>query len=420
MGNTAVAPHDHNNNEPPHGHHKDHAHIPDTRIWRSRGCFQQYLTLNRKPVIHSVSEHMNLCLESWCALVNSQKLHLELNLTNTLVAIFCAECCDRLMANAPHIHKRLISPADQKAALTATEVVYKRYAQLCKVLTFILKLKDDSINSKHELRAIGRAHLRRAIHEEESKVLIDVILDTVTAQLGPYVQPYVIEAWHVVLSFVLEQMYFDKIVFKSHCTRSAPAEVALPIPVQPISSGSSPLSGRLLRSVSSIFQRFSSQKRFRESANSSGYSANLFSSNVSGDINNSPSMKSFIMSSVINMSPLRSRTNSSKKSFYSSAYTPRGLNANSGTYTPRGLNSSSAAEGLAASIDSLYVPVIMEYDIYDGSESIATLKQPTVASASVRSAASISVGTLFQQQSSVARMDEDVDGIRQFDEEKFD
>jgi hypothetical protein len=230
---------------------------PDTNLIKPRGCLQQFLLTKREPVKDTFSQQVKVCGSSWCALVQAKNVD-KVDITSTMVGIFCSEVCDRLVTCSPQVYKRLLSSHD--ARLGGTELVFKRYGLLAKLIQFILSLPDDSIETKQGLRALGRAHLRRNISENDSKILSNAIVETIAAQMGSFFASYTLDAWIFVLEFVVGQMYFDKIIFRSHCSQGLPELVIDKIGSTTVRSEKSS-SSKMSHMLSGLAQMFTSKRR---------------------------------------------------------------------------------------------------------------------------------------------------------------
>lgn len=85
---------------------------------------------------------------------------------------------------------------------------------LLRIIDYILTLCDCSMNTKHSLRAMGRSHLRVGIGQEHMIAFKDTFLEAFhIINKGNWFISREMIAWNMLLSFIVEQMCFEKIVF---------------------------------------------------------------------------------------------------------------------------------------------------------------------------------------------------------------
>ena len=88
---------------------------------------------------------------------------------------------------------------------------------LLRIIDYILTIYDCSMNTKHSLRAMGRSHLRVGIGREHMVAFKDAFLDAFyTMNKDNWFISRETNAWNILLSFVVEQMCFEKINFMSN------------------------------------------------------------------------------------------------------------------------------------------------------------------------------------------------------------
>ena len=88
---------------------------------------------------------------------------------------------------------------------------------LLRIIDYILTIYDCSINTKQSLRAMGRSHLRVGIGREHMVAFKDAFLDAfyIINKDNWFISREMF-AWTILLSFVVEQMCFEKINFMTN------------------------------------------------------------------------------------------------------------------------------------------------------------------------------------------------------------
>jgi hemoglobin-like flavoprotein len=94
---------------------------------------------------------------------------------------------------------------------------YNSAAVIRRIMKYILTVHESRI-AKTNLRALGRTHARIKIGRKEFEVFAVSFIETLILFPGVDVTSEIIEAWASLLKFVIDQMCFDTIIFKDHCT----------------------------------------------------------------------------------------------------------------------------------------------------------------------------------------------------------
>jgi hemoglobin-like flavoprotein len=76
----------------------------------------------------------------------------------------------------------------------------------------------ETRNVKQNLRALGRSHARIGIDRDHFDIFMVSFIETLIIFPGVCLTGEHITAWASLLNFALNQMCFDKIVFRDHCT----------------------------------------------------------------------------------------------------------------------------------------------------------------------------------------------------------
>jgi hemoglobin-like flavoprotein len=98
---------------------------------------------------------------------------------------------------------------------------YNSAAVIRRIMKYILTVRHESRVAKTNLRALGRTHARIKIGRKEFEVFAVSFIETLILFPGVDVTSEIIEAWASLLKFVIDQMCFDTIIFKDHCTLTA-------------------------------------------------------------------------------------------------------------------------------------------------------------------------------------------------------
>lgn len=95
------------------------------------------------------------------------------------------------------------------------------------VVRFLLSIDSESRGVKQKLRALGRAHARINIWQSEFDLFCAAFLETLLFFPAARATSEVFEAWASLLRFAIDQMCFDRINFKDHCTLQGAAVVSV-------------------------------------------------------------------------------------------------------------------------------------------------------------------------------------------------
>jgi hypothetical protein len=82
----------------------------------------------------------------------------------------------------------------------------------------MLSIRYENRNVKQNLRSMGRTHARLKIERPEFNVFCLSFIETLIMFPGVKLATAMIEAWSSLLKFTVDQMCFDKIVFRDHYT----------------------------------------------------------------------------------------------------------------------------------------------------------------------------------------------------------
>ena len=168
------------------------------------GCSFSTLRIQVEPSEYINVNSMSCCYNSWEAMKQQPN-----NRTN---AIFCNVFFDIMLTKFSATF----------TLLTPKPFIIERHGRrskdkntlLQRIIDYILTLYDCSMNTKHSLRAMGRSHLRVGIGQEHMIAFKDTFLEAfhIINKYNWFISREMF-AWDMLLSFVVEQMCFEKIIF---------------------------------------------------------------------------------------------------------------------------------------------------------------------------------------------------------------
>ena len=163
------------------------------------GCSSSTLKIKIEPSEYININTLSCCYNSW------EEMKQQPN--NRSNIIFCNVFFDIMFTKNPATFILLTpKPISRRSKDKST--------LLLRIIDYILTLCDCSMNTKHSLRAIGRSHLRVGIGQEHMSAFKDIFLEAFNIiNKGNWFISREMIAWNMLLSFVVEQMCFEKIVF---------------------------------------------------------------------------------------------------------------------------------------------------------------------------------------------------------------
>lgn len=93
-------------------------------------------------------------------------------------------------------------------------------AILFRIVKYLLTISDESMDTKQSVRSLGRTHARIGIGKYEFLAFNTAFINSLQLFSCIVDNPAALAAWRSLLTFVTDQMTFDKIVFREHCTPS--------------------------------------------------------------------------------------------------------------------------------------------------------------------------------------------------------
>jgi hypothetical protein len=101
---------------------------------------------------------------------------------------------------------------------------YNRAIILRRIVKYLLSILHEDMGTKQQLRALGRTHARIKVDRPEFDVFTLSFLETWILFPGVAITSDIVDAWASLLKFAVDQMCFDKIIFKDHITLTADAD----------------------------------------------------------------------------------------------------------------------------------------------------------------------------------------------------
>jgi hemoglobin-like flavoprotein len=102
---------------------------------------------------------------------------------------------------------------------------YNSASMLRRIVKYMLSIRHESRNAKQNLRALGRTHARIKIERPQFELFTISFIETLVLFPGVTITGEVIDAWASLMKFAIDQMCFDKIVFRDHCTLNDPEDM---------------------------------------------------------------------------------------------------------------------------------------------------------------------------------------------------
>lgn len=168
------------------------------------GCSSSTLKIKIEPSEYININTLSCCYNSW------EEMKQQPN--NRSNIIFCNVFFDIMFTKNPATFI-LLTPKPIIAEIHSRRSKDKS-TLLLRIIDYILTLCDCSMNTKHSLRAMGRSHLRVGIGQEHMSAFKDTFLEAFhIINKGNWFISREMIAWNMLLSFVVEQMCFEKIVF---------------------------------------------------------------------------------------------------------------------------------------------------------------------------------------------------------------
>jgi hemoglobin-like flavoprotein len=127
------------------------------------------------------------------------------------LGLFTADLLDRL-ALFPEVLRAFRPPRRTSRPTT----------QLARLVSYMLTIPDTTMATKKQLRALGRNHMRIGVSEEHFQVFAHSFLDAIMVRVSnsPCDNDR-LRSWEILLKFVQDQFYFDKITFVNHVTKDS-------------------------------------------------------------------------------------------------------------------------------------------------------------------------------------------------------
>ena len=97
-------------------------------------------------------------------------------------------------------------------------------AILFRIVKYLLTISDETMDTKHAVRLLGRTHARIGISKAEFLIFNTAFINSLQLFSCVVDNTAALAAWRSLLTFVTEQMTFDKIIFREHCTPSGKGE----------------------------------------------------------------------------------------------------------------------------------------------------------------------------------------------------
>jgi hypothetical protein len=187
----------------------DNTHL----LVRQLSSFVRYVGMSKASTEEVCEERQRICLESWNLITNSFHQYANGCLSGT--ELFCKMLLSNIFGN-DHTENRQIAHAFRP--LTRSTSNCTRAAMIKRIVKLLLSVRHESRKAKQALRSLGRAHARIRIERPHFDVFVVSFIDTLIFFPGACIAGEHIVAWTSLLNFAVDQMCFDKIVFKDHCT----------------------------------------------------------------------------------------------------------------------------------------------------------------------------------------------------------
>jgi hemoglobin-like flavoprotein len=193
-------------------------------ICKQLSFFREFLTASVALNDEQSEDRHLICLESW-KMVSSTK---HRNSDGRLVHgtdLFCSMFLSSLHAN-DHTEDGAIIGAFRPHHGSRN---HNSSIMLRRIVRYLLSIRHENRNAKHNLRALGRTHARIKIERPEYEVFNVSFMETMILFPGVMMSSDIVEAWSSLLRFAVDQMCFDKIVFRDHITLPCPESPHKPL-----------------------------------------------------------------------------------------------------------------------------------------------------------------------------------------------
>jgi hypothetical protein len=175
--------------------------------------WSRYLGLSTATSDEISEERQMLCRKTW-KLIGSTCHHYPHCSSLRGVDLFCKMFLSTLNCNDCSDDGRIFNafrPRNGSPHTTSASL-------LRRVVRYMLSIRYENRNVKQNLRSMGRTHARLKIERPEFNVFCLSFIETLIMFPGVKLATAMIEAWSSLLKFTVDQMCFDKIVFRDHYT----------------------------------------------------------------------------------------------------------------------------------------------------------------------------------------------------------
>jgi hemoglobin-like flavoprotein len=166
------------------------------------------------------------CTESWKTITGVFHQYPDGKLVNG-VDVFCMRFINNLEKNDITEDRAIFNAFQPRSGSRNVN----RAAILRRMVKYLLSIRFENKEQKLKLRALGRSHARIKIERPQMEVFSESLLETLMNFPGLRISSDVVGAWASLLRFAIDQMCFDKIIFRDHITLDSAIVAQEPAPV---------------------------------------------------------------------------------------------------------------------------------------------------------------------------------------------
>ena len=89
---------------------------------------------------------------------------------------------------------------------TGTNKIAEKGAIIIRIVNYVLSLSTNDEQTQFRLYTLGKAHAKRKIRPYMYSIFVQVMLYTISAQLGTHASQEVMEAWVNMFAFIMKSM----------------------------------------------------------------------------------------------------------------------------------------------------------------------------------------------------------------------